>query len=163
MAQGREPVVQIEPLSGSVPLQTTGKYTEAQLAGKTHIVERRILRFIADTAGNAAGTYELWTIPPGVQILSVDAIILVAFTATATLQVQDGSANWIVAGELDEQLIGSVQRSVISAAGTGTNGVYYTATDTLDLVIGTATCIIGEIGLDIKFIDWTKFIAADIA
>jgi len=163
MAQGREPVVQIEPLSGSVPLQTTGKFTEAQLAGKTHIVERRILRFIADTDGNTAGTYELWTIPPGVQILSVDAIILAAFTAAATLQIQDGSANWIVAGELAEQTPGSVQRSVISASGTGTNGVYYTTTDTLDLVIGVATCIIGEIGVVIEFIDWAKFTAADIA
>jgi len=159
----REPVVQTEPIGSSVPLQTDGPLTEAQLAGKTHIVETRILRFAADADGNAAGTYELWTIPPGVQILSVDAVILAAFTATATLQIQDGSANWIVAGELAEQTPGSVQRSVISASGTGTNGVYYTATDTLDLVIGVATCIIGEIGIVVKFIDWTKFIAADIA
>lgn len=163
MAHGREPTIQIEPIGPSVPLNTAGKFTEALLAGKTHLLECRILRFAVAAAGNVQGTYELWTIPPGVEIVAVDAIILTAFDASVTLQVQDGSANWVVAGEMNEQLIGALQRSVISAAGTGTNGVYYTATDTVDLVIGGADATVGAIGVKIFFNDWTKFTAADLA
>lgn len=163
MAQSREPVVQTEPIGPSIPLQTSGKYSEAQMAGKSHITELRILRFEVPAAGSAQDTYELWTIPPGVEIIAVDAIILEAFDTSVTLQVQDGSANWIVAGELNEQVAGSVQRGVISAAGTGTNGVYYTTTDTIDLVIAGADATVGELGLKIWFNDWNKFTAADIA
>lgn len=162
MTTNRESVVQYEPIGSSVPLNVAGPLTEAQLAGKSHIPEMRNLRFdVESVSGNAAGTYVLWTVPPGVEVISVDGIIITAFTAAVTLVVKD-SANWIASADWNEQANGSTARSVI-AAETNANGKYFAATDTIDLVIAGATALVGALGVKITFIDWNKYKAQALA
>lgn len=162
MTTNREAVVQFEPIGASVPLNTAGPLSEAELAGKSHIVEMRVLKFqVESESGHVAGTYPLWTVPPGVEVISVDGIILTAFTASVTLVVKD-AANWIASADWDEQADGAISRSLI-ADETNVNGKYFATTDTIDLVIGIATALVGELGLKITFVDWNRYKSAALA
>ena len=164
MTTNREAVAQIEPISSSVPLNTAGPLTEAQMAGKTHIVEKRQLRFVVESvSGHVVGTYPLWTVPPGVHVLSVDALIITGFTGSVTLAIEDAAA-WVATDDWSAvvQNAGSLVKSVL-AGEANQNGKYFAATDTIDLVIAGATALAGEVAIEITFIDWNKYKAATLA
>ena len=95
-------------------------------------------------------------------MLSIHAVILAAFDATVTLQIQDSAPEiYIPAGELVSTTLGATINSAISVAGALTNGKRYAAAATLDAVIGVATATMGRLGIVMYYIDWNKFVPTD--
>lgn len=89
--------------------------------------------------GSAADVIQLWDIPAGTQILGVKVEVTTVEGAAATVAVGDGDAT---AGYLAAFSINALAQKMTLLADTyGAANRTYTATDTLDLLFGTAADI----------------------
>lgn len=105
---------------------------------KFHVDMAAIAADLAATIdGSASDVLQLWDIPAGCHILSVLVNVTTAEGVAATITIGDGSS---AAGFLASTSINAVAKAgtIITDAYGAVGGKLYVATDTLDIVFGTA-------------------------
>lgn len=108
---------------------------------KFHVDMEELAADLAATIdGSASDVIQLWDIPAGTHIQAVLVNVTTAEGAAATITIGDGTS---AAGFLASTSINSVAATgtIITDAFGATGGKLYTATDTLDIVFGTAADI----------------------
>lgn len=165
MARHREPLIMIDRTAKTLSIdrnEYSVPVNDVDRRGFTHLPLLLVKKWtaVAGETISQPATIPVFYILPGFEIHEVRAIILEAFDASVTLEISDDTVTWMAAGDLDEQsATGDVESSEHTVA---VNGQYYSAADTIDLVVAGADITEGSIGIQVKYTDWGRFEAHDL-
>ena len=164
MAQTREPLIKLSPAGPSVPLNTTGPLTRAQLRERDacHFRFVKCFNLAVPAAGTARATYDILTVAKGTLVLEVNAVVVTAFTTSVTLTIGDGdsAAGFLASADIAPQNIGTISRSEQGGEAYAL-GRYYTAGDTIDIVVGGADAVVGKLWVEIVYAELERFADTD--
>lgn len=111
----------------------------------------------ADVQFDAQETLAVFDVPANTLVLDVLAYTDTAWTTSVTLNVGDGddADGWLATAKVaptSAQTDGLAKRTTKATAEAYAGGKLYTAADTIDVVIGGATPVVGETDIYIVFV-----------
>lgn len=110
-----------------------------------------------DVALGTTGTYALVTVGAGALILEVRARVLVAFTASVTLNIGDANntSGWMATAKVAPQsavVTGLWTRTTLPTAEAYAGGLVYATASAINVVVGGATVAAGKLEVLVDYI-----------
>ena len=130
--------------------------------GKSHVAHRKVVTFKVPAAGNAIGTYNLLGFPKNTLITAVRSVVREAFTAAVTLTLGDGTDLFLASLDIAPQTL-----NACSASDTGgeaaAKGKFLPDGGFLKLTTAVATALVGELLVDVEWVEVDRYPSANIA
>lgn len=112
----------------------------------------------ADVICDAQATYQLASVPAGTVVLGIMVRVITAFTALVTLNIGDGNTTngWMATAKVaptSAETAGKYSSTQMATADAFAGGLKYLVADTIDVVVGGATPVVGLMEVLIRYID----------
>lgn len=159
----REPLLKKSAGAPTVPLNASAP-TNLLTYDCSHFRFVYLKRFLVPAAGTAQATIDIFTAVKDMLVLEVNALVKTAFTTSVTLTIGDGdsAAGFLASADITPQTINTISRS--RAAGEAyALGRYYTAGDTIDLVLGGADAAVGELVVEVLYHEIDRYSQQSLA
>lgn len=130
--------------------------------GKSHVARRKIVTFRVPTAGNAAGNYNLVGFPKNSLVTSVRTVVREAFTAAVTLTLGDGTDLFLASLDIAPQTLNACAASDTGGEAAA-KGKFLPSGGNLVLAVGVATALVGELLVDVEWVEADRYPSKDIA